>query len=166
MTKEQERAMAVFTGTFMQRIIDAQDKLQFIFNDAVATTSPRQELKVVKRNKDTGREELVEHAVMRRGWKVCYTAKTGLYELLRIDNTDYYKNALDSEVQRFVKQGWIRACDEMQVEKDRKRLARYNRKIDNANEQRNDSLMVHWRRRRKELIDSISSIEESLSSSL
>lgn len=164
MTKTQIEAHGVFEGTFMDRIIAQQDKLEKIWIDAVATSPPRELLIVNKRNENTDRIETVEESVLRRGYKIQYTPKTGLYELLRINTSDYYKHATDKEIKEFARDGWIRSVDERQVLRDRKRLAKFNKKIDNANEQRNDSLMTHWRRRRMELIDNISSIEEKLNS--
>lgn len=162
-TKTQREAYLVFAQTFMQRILDKQQDLMDIWMDAMNTSPNRQIMIVKKRNENTDKEEVVEKSVLRRGYKIQYTEKTGIYELFRTNTSDYYKHATDSEIKLFVRKGWIRTCDEQQIIRDKKRLAKYNKKIDNANEQRNDSLMTHWRKRRKELIDNISSIEESLS---
>lgn len=160
--KTQEQARKVFADTFMQKVIDQQPQLKQIFFDAMAT-SPEREIHIVrKRNEETDKTEVVERACFRRGYKIVYTPKTGMYELLRTNTSDYYKHASTAEVKDFLKKGWLRAVDERQVLRDRLRLAKYNRRIDNANEQRNDSLMVHWRKRRRELIDNISSIEEQM----
>lgn len=160
----QAKAREVFTGTFMQKVLDLQPDLEKIFYDAMST-SPEREIHIVKtRNEESSVEEIVERACLRRGYKIVYTPKTGIYELLRTNTSDYYKHSPKTEVKDFVKKGWLRAVDERQIARDRKRLAKFNRKIDNANEQRNDSLMVHWRKRRRELIDNISSIEEKMAS--
>ena len=163
--KTQAEARMVYANTFMQKVLDLQPDLEKIFYDAMST-SPEREIHIVKYHSDdsTTGEEVVERACMRRGYKIVYTPKTGIYELLRCNTSDYYKHAPKSEVKDFVKLGWLRAVDERQLKRDRKRLAKFNRKIDNANEQRNDSLMVHWRKRRRELIDNISSIEEKMNS--
>lgn len=162
MTKTQTEAHEVFTGTFMQRIIDNQRILKLIWEDAMATSPQRQMMIVRKRNESTDVVEIVEQSVLRRGYKIQYTEKTGLYELLRTNTSDYYKHVNNTEMLQFAEEGWLRTCDTKQVERDRKRLAKFNKKIDNANEQRNDSLITHWRRRRMELIENISSIEEKL----
>lgn len=160
----QAQAREVFTGTFMQKVLDLQPDLEKIWLDAMSN-SPDREIMIVKsRDTETDKTEVVERACLRRGYKIVYTPKTGLYELLRTNTSDYYKHATKAEVKDFVKKGWLRAVDQRQVDRDRKRLAKFNRKIDNANEQRNDSLMTHWRRRRMELIDNISSIEEKMAS--
>lgn len=162
--KTQEQARKVFADTFMQKIIDLQPQLETIFYDAMST-SPEREIHVVKkRDEESSVPTVVERSCMRRGYKIMYTTKTGLYELLRTNTSDYYKHATKAEILDFVKHGWLRSVDTRQLKRDRTRLAKFNKKIDNANEQRNDSLMVHWRRRRMELIDNISSIEEKMNS--
>lgn len=107
-------------------------------------------------------EYLIEESVLRRGYKIQYTSKTDMYELFHTNTTDYYKYANDTIIDEFLDKGFVRAADEHQVIRDRKRVEYLNRKIDRANSERNDSLMVHWRQRRKELMDKISKIEESL----
>lgn len=162
MTKTQAEAREVFTNTFMQRILDKQSTLMGIWMDAMKT-SPTREIMIVKqRNVDTDKIEIVEKSVLRRGYKIQYTEKTGLYELFRTNSSDYYKHASNAEIELFKRKGWLRAADEQQIARDKIRLAKFNKKIDNANEQRNDSLMTHWRKRRLELINNISSIEEKL----
>jgi hypothetical protein len=162
MKKTQQEALAVFTGTFMQRILNQQDKLKAIWEDALKTSPKRELMVVAERDQDGNVIEIVEQACFRRGYKVTLTEKTGLYELLRTNTSDYYKHTTNAEIELFRRKGWIRACDEQQVIRDKKRLAKFNKKIDNANEQRNDSLMTHWRKRRMELIDNISTLEEKL----
>ena len=162
MTTTQEQAMKVFANSFMDKIIKLQPVLKEIHANAFATSPDRQMMVVHKRNEATDKLELVEAACLRRGYKITLTAKTGLYELLRTNTSDYYKHATAKEVEQFKVDGWIRACDENQIKRDKVKLTRYNKKIDNANKERNDSLMTHWRRRRRELIDNISSIEEKL----
>lgn len=164
MTKTQEEARIVFTNTFMDRIVEQQNTLRGIWIGAMVTSPDREMMVVYRRNENTDKKELVESSVLRRGYKIQYTEKTGLYELFRTNSSDYYKHASNKEVKLFKEDGWITAVDTQQIARDKKRLAKYNKKIDNANEQRNDSLMTHWRRRRLELIDNISSIEEKLNS--
>jgi hypothetical protein len=135
-----------------------------IWMDAMKTSPVREIMIVKQRNTETNRTEIVEKSVLRRGYKIQYTEKTGLYELFRTNSSDYYKHASNAEIALFERKGWLAAVDTQQIARDKMRLAKYNKKIDNANEQRNDSLMTHWRRRRLELIDNISSIEEKLNS--
>ena len=111
---------------------------------------------------DDGNEILFEESVLRRGYKIQYTAKTNMYELFRTTTTDYYKYVNDTIIDEFLEKGFVRTADEHQIARDRKRVEYLNRKIDRANSERNDSLMVHWRQRRKELMDKISRIEENL----
>ena len=164
MTKEQQKKiqMQAFTKSFFQRILEQQDVLKAIWEDAMETSPPRQRFTFSKRNESTDNVEVTERSCFRRGYKVSHTAQTGLYELLRTNTSDYYKHATDKEIKLFATEGWIKATDKLQVARNRASLKVYNRKIDNANKERNDSLMTHWRRRRRELIDNISSIEESL----
>lgn len=162
----QEKAREVFTRTFMQRIINRQADLQKIWQDAMETSPEREIIIIRSRNEETNLVHVVERACMRRGWKIVYTPKTGMYELLRTNTSDYYKHATEKDVDFFLKEGWLRACDIKQLERDRNRLDKFNKKIDNANKQRNDSLMTHWRKRRLELIENITSIEEKLNKSL
>jgi len=164
MTKTQEEARIVFTNTFMDRIVKQQNTLMDIWMDAMKTSPVREIMIVKKRNENTDIVEIVEKSVLRRGYKIQYTEKTGLYELFRTNSSDYYKHASNAEIKLFERKGWIAAVDAQQIARDKKRLAKYNKKIDNANKERNDSLMTHWRRRRLELIDNISSIEERLNS--
>lgn len=164
MRKEQQKEMQkqLFSRSFFMRIIEQQDALKAIWEDAMETSPPRQRFIFSTRNEATDTIEVTERSCFRRGYKIAHTTRTGLYELLRTNTSDYYKHATDKEIKLFVEQGWIKACDTQQVKRNRASLKMYNRKIDNANKERNDSLMTHWCRRRKELIDNISSIEESL----
>lgn len=117
-------------------------------------------MEIVK-NDDDMNPKLFETAVLRRGFKIQYTIKTGMYELFRTTTTDYYKYVDDTIIDEFLEKGFVRAADEHQIIRDRKRVEFLNKKIDKANSERNDSLMIHWRQRRKELIEKISRIEES-----
>ena len=164
MRKQEQKSiqMRAFSRSFMLRIIEQQERLKAIWDDANESSPPRQRFVFSTRNEATDSVEISERSFFRRGYKIAHTTQTGLYELLRTNTSDYYKHATDKEIAFFETHGWVRASDMKQVERNRSSLKVYNRKIDNANKERNDSLMTHWRRRRRELIDNISSIEESL----
>lgn len=163
--EQKEIQKRAFSKSFMQRIINQQEKLKAIWEDAERTSPPRQRFVFSKRNEATDSVEVTERSFFRRGYKVSHTTQTGLYELLRTNTSDYYKHATNAEIELFNKKGWIVGCDTQQIARNRASLKTYNRKIDNANKERNDSLITHWRRRRMELINNISSIEESLNKS-
>lgn len=113
-------------------------------------------------NDDQGKPYMAELSVLRRGFKIQWTAKAGMYELLRTNTSEFYKWVSESDINAFLEHGFIRTVDERQLERDRKQVEYLNKKIGKANSERNDSLMVHWRQRRVDLIDRISKIEESL----
>jgi hypothetical protein len=117
-------------------------------------------MEIIKNNDDM-QPELFETAVLRRGYKIQHTVKTDMYELFRTTTTDYYKYVDDTIIDEFLEKGFVRAADEHQIARDRKRVEYLNKKIDKANSERNDSLMIHWRSRRKELIEKITRIEEN-----
>lgn len=118
-------------------------------------------MRIVGRD-DNGDEFLIEESVIRRGYKIQHTSKTDMYELFNVTTTDYYKYVDDKGIDEFLEKGFVRTADEHQIVRDRKRVDYYNRKIEKASSERNDSMMVHWRQRRQELIDKISKIEENL----
>lgn len=152
--------------SFMERIYKRQADFQQIWIDALATSHWREEMVIRKQetDPDSGEKQdfLDEQSFMRRGYKIQYTAKTGMYELFAIHTSDFYKYPSDAIIDEFLAKGWTRTCDEHQIARNKKQVEKFNRKIDNANKERNDSLMTHWRTRREELINNISSIEEGL----
>jgi hypothetical protein len=152
----------------MQRIIDRQGDIQQIWLDALATSPEPQEMYIFTMETDPVTQEKVpmvqEHSFLRRGYKIQYTPKTGLYELFHTNSSDYYKYPNDKVIDEFLENGWLQTTDAHQVIRDRKRLTAYNRKIEGAASTRNDSLMTHWRKRREELINNISFIEEKITS--
>lgn len=152
--------------SFMQRIYDRQGDIQQIWLDALATSPEPQEMYIYSTDTDIDTEEEIhvvqEHSFLRRGYKIQYTPKTGLYELFHTNSSDFYKYPNDAVIDEFLENGWLQTTDAHQVIRDRKRLDIYNRKIEKASSQRNDSLMTHWRKRREELINNISFIEERI----
>ncbi|WZE63551.1 hypothetical protein PANI_CDS0031 [Maribacter phage Panino] len=116
----------------------------------------------VKKTGDGGKTVLFEESVLRRGYKIQHTPQTDMYELFKTTSTDYYKYVDDTIIDEFLEKGFVRAVDEHQIKRDRRRVELLNRKIDKANSERNDSLIIHWRNKRKELIEKISKIEETL----
>jgi len=116
----------------------------------------------VQLNDDLGNPYLAELSVLRRGFKIQWTSKIGMYELLRTNTSEFYKWVAEKDIDLFLKEGFIRTVDLKQLKRDRKSVDALNKKIGKANSERNDSLMVHWRQRRIDLIDRISKIEESL----
>lgn len=153
---------------FYEKHLARQEDLKKIHDDALSSTpvggvdSNLMCIMRITKPDDDGVAELIEESVLRRGYKIQYTAKTGMYELFNITTTDYYKYVDDTIIDEFLAKGFIRTVDEHQILRDQKRVEFYGRKIDKANSQRNDSLMVHWRQRRLELIEKISRIQESL----
>ena len=146
----------------IQRLRERQEDLRLIWEHAI-TNAPNRQHMVLNYVTEDGQETLMEHAVLRRGFKITLNNKMGgMYELLAIHSTDFYKYASDKEIDFFLKRGFIRACDELQIERHQKKIDRYNVKIDQANSERNDSVMTHWRKRRLELINDKSLIEENL----
>jgi len=107
---------------------------------------------------------IAETAILRRGYKIQHTVKTGMYELFLTTTTDYYKYVDDTIIDEFLEKGFVRAVDEHQVKRDKRQVKSLNKKIESATNVRNDSLMVHWRNKRRDLIEKISLIEESLAS--
>lgn len=155
---------------FYEKHLARQDDLKIIHEGAIKDTpthgidaSLMCVLEIIK-NDDQQNPILYEKSVLRRGYKIQYTALTNMYELFLTTTTDYYKYVGDTIIDEFLEKGFVRTADEHQVIRDRKKVEILNRKIDKANSERNDSLMIHWRQRRKELIEKISRIEENLAS--
>lgn len=137
---------------------EKQSQLKFIFLKALNQLPPNNIMKVTN-------EEgvLKEHSIIRRGYKLTYTVDADLYELFKIHSTNgYYKYAHEEIIDIMCKEGFVNYVDKEQIDRLKQRVSYYNKKIDKANEDRNDSLIVHWRKRRKELIDSIIQIESNL----
>lgn len=119
---------------------------------------------LVSKKSDDGKDVVLESSVIRRGYKIQFTPKTGMYELFKVMTSDYYKYVDDDTIDIFLEKGFVRAVDELQVLRDRRKVEILNRKIDKAGVERNDSMIVHWRNTRKELIEKISRIEEKIES--
>lgn len=153
--------------SFMKRIWDRQGDIQAIWFDALLHSPETQTMVVTKKetDSDTGEEydDVVEHGFLRRAFKVQFTPRTGMYELFHTNSSDYYKYPSDAVIDAFLNDGWLQTTDRLQVERDRKRLDVYNKKINSASSKRNDSLMTHWKKRREDLIHNISTIEERMS---
>lgn len=145
---------------FMEKIVARQEDLKLIHQRALEEL-PQQTF-VTDYIDSSNQIHIIEKSVMRRGFKIQYTDKTGMYELFNIQTTDYYKYTTDSLIDMFLEKGFKRSVDELQIERDRRRVESLNKKIDTANSQRNDSLIIHWRKRREQLINNISKIEEKL----
>lgn len=150
----------------MNWILNRQKQMQTIWFDAQENSPETQEMIVTKRLIDEDTLEpyqaVVEHSFLRRGFKVQYTPDTGLYELFHINSSTFYKYPTDETIDVFLKKGWLDAVDELQLERHDKQLKMYNRKIENATAERNDSIMVHWRKRRQTLVEKISIIQERM----
>lgn len=151
---------------FYEKHLSRQSDLKIIHNRAMEETPSGGvdanlmcKMKIIK-NDDDMNPKLFETAVLRRGFKIQHTLKTNMYELFLINTTDYYKYADDSVIDEFLEKGFVKAADDYQIKRDRRRIEILNKKIDKANSERNDSLMIHWKNRRMELIEKISKIEE------
>lgn len=153
---------------FYEKHLARQEDLQIIHTLALEDTPKNgveDNLKCVMRiylKDDAGTDYLSELSVLRRGYKIQWTAQTKMYELFNTQCTDYYKYVKDTIIDRFLKDGFVRTCDELQIARDRKRIEYLNKKIGKANSERNDSLMIHWRQRRIDLIENINKIEATL----
>jgi hypothetical protein len=146
-----------------------QDDLKAIHTRAIKETQAQNHVAdnlkciySVQINDDQGNPYLAELSVLRRGFKIQWTSKIGMYELLRTNTSEFYKWVDTKDIDIFLEEGFIRTVDKRQLKRDRSAVSALNKKIGQANSERNDSLMVHWRQRRIDLIDRISKIEESL----
>jgi len=150
------------------RIKQRQSDLKNIWYDAL-TSSPLREIMVVK---TTGYDpktnqtvdKVKEKSIIRRGYKIQYTYSTDMFELFHTNKVNHYKYPSDRVITEFVNNGWLDTVDRHQVQRWQDILDEYNYKIDNASQQRNDSLITHWRNKRQELIYKISSVEEEIKS--
>lgn len=145
----------------IKRLRDRQGDLRLIWEDAITTAPPHNQM-VIEYLSDNGHHVLVEHAVIRRGFKVTYNNRMGVYELLSVHSGDFYKYATDEEIDHHLRVGFVRACDLMQIERYKGKIEGYAEKIKEANSDRNDSMITHWRNRRLELTNYISMVEENL----
>lgn len=149
--------------------MERQEDLKLIHARALEETQAQHavpdNLKCIQRiqlQDDAGESYLAELSVLRRGYKIQWTAQTKMYELLNIQNNEYYKWVNNTIIDRFLKNGFLRSCDELQIYRNKAEVKRLNTKLQKANSDRNDSLIVHWRQRRVDLIEKITAIEEAL----
>lgn len=145
----------------IQRLRERQGDMELIWKDAVKNCPTRQHT-IINYMSDNGETVLIEHAVLRRGFKVTFNNRMQVYELLSTHGGDFYKYATDAQIDKFLKVGFVRACDEYQIKRHERKIERYNKNIDLSNAERNDSMITHWRNRRMELINDKSTIEEGL----
>lgn len=101
---------------------------------------------------------------------VCYGYKVSrsyfknygfLYELLEIHSNEFYKWVKQKDLPLFVDEGFKIAAAKLQVKRHNAKIDDYTRKIEAASSDRNDSLVIHWRRKRKEITRIKTLIEEN-----
>lgn len=148
------------------RIKQRQEELKGIWYDALVN-SPQSNIMMVNTRKYDPELNLTvdvvkEHSIIRRGYKIQYTASNEMYELFHTNKVNHYKYPSDRVITEFVNNGWLDTVDRHQIQRWQDILDEYNYKIDNASQQRNDSLITHWRNKRQELIYKISSVEEEM----
>jgi len=100
-----------------------------------------------------------EVSILRRGYKINYTVKTGMYELFTTTSSDYYKYVTETTIKEFIKKGFIRTVDEHQIKRYESRIEALKAKINDDNIERNDSWMVHWKQQITEIREKIDSIQ-------
>lgn len=144
----------------IKRITSKQKELKVIWESAVVSSDSPVTYEMLVR--DTEDKSVIEHSFFRRGFKAQYNPSTGLYELYNIKGSDYYKHASNKLIDTFYKKGFRRAVDEEKIKSSRRKLKSYDKKINEADQQRNDAWMVHWKKKRRELLDEIILIEEHL----
>lgn len=91
-----------------------------------------------------------------KGWVIIASnAEGGLfYELLSTSGNDFYKYPHPyTLINEFAERGFLRMTDELRIQRDKKRVEIITQKINGASEERNDSMIIHWRKKRKMLID-------------
>lgn len=145
----------------IERLRARQDDLRLIWQDAIDNCPSRQHM-IMKHRADNGETVVTEHAVIRRGFKVTYNHRMEVYELLAVHSGPMYKYATETEINQFLKIGFVRACDTYQITRHKRKIKSLEDKIKKANSDRNDSVITHWRNRRLELINDKSLIEENL----
>ena len=134
-----------------QFIRDNQERLKNVFEEAMLDN----------RVFDSGNSIWIA----RKGYKLqrTYIEDFGfLYEAFATHSSDYYKWVKLTELGMFEEWGFNRAVDCLLVHRLEKKINFLTRKIRKAGDNRNDSLVVHWRRKRKELIERKTRVEEVL----
>lgn len=143
----------------LRYLLSHQDEIKQVFQDALSavedkTIPPRC---LVETHNTVG--------VLYKGYKVSCTKipNYGLvYELMNTNTSDFYKWVDRKSMDDFLTHGFLRTCNLHQLERLKTRLKMYNNKINGASQDRNDSLMVHWKKKRVEALSDIIKIEEFL----
>lgn len=138
-----------------------QEALKSIHKLAFENANPINKMVIEKIEYD-GKVSIIEHSVIRRGFKIQYKGNTNIYELLNITVSDFYKYVDDKTIKKILKKGFVRFVDEEQVRRDRKKINTLNKKVEEALFQNNNSLATHWVKKRQNLINKISLIEDKL----
>ena len=140
-------------------IMNNQDTIKKIYDSALDSIEKE---KIPVQNQLDERDS--GHSVIYRGYKVMVSLKNErpFYELMTTFSSDYYKwvNKIDLEV--FKDHGFKTACDILQVKRIQKKIRMYTNKIEGASKERNDSMMIHWQSRRRELVERKVKLEENL----
>lgn len=142
-----------------KRIMKRQADLRKIWIDALTHSPARQSMSV-----SVEREGKIytERAFLRGGYKIQHTEPTDIYELFHINTSDRYKYPDDDVINDFVKHGWLDTTDRHQIERCKLKYVEYDDKIKKASEERNDSIITHYRNKRLELANKISRLEEKI----
>lgn len=143
----------------LRYLLSHQDEIEQVFRDALGAVE----------NKVIPARSLVETnntvGILYKGYKVSCTKipNYGLvYELMNTNTSDFYKWVDRKKMKDFLTQGFVRTCNLDQLERLRDRVDTFSTKINGASQDRNDSLMVHWKKKRMEALSEIIKIEEFL----
>jgi len=107
-----------------------------------------------------------EVSVLRRGYKIQYLKQDDIYLLFQTRTNDFYKYVEKEKYDLFVKDGMKVVADSEQVKRDEERIEKLSLKIAAADKQLNNTMVTHWKRQRKSILDRVVKIEDSLNSRL